>query len=452
MSEPIDLNYRPRGWQKQFHDGVIDKRFAVAIVARQHGKTEAACQEIIHRALTGPEGAAYALVAPYAVQSTRIFWPRLKRLLEPLTRARLVTFSETNKIVTLAGNRRIHCLGCDTESARGLSFRGLVADEYDSLDISIWNSVFLPTLTDAGDDSFVLYIGTLSSAGRLWQLYQDKADDPEWYTQMTRASEAGIMTPDQMERYRTNMGEYAFLREFECDPSPPVAHTVLGDLMEQARREGRITKVPYDADRAVICSWDLGIADSTSIWFCQFYGNQLHMIDYEEYAGIGLDEIIRRIQAKPYNISLQILPHDVQVRDYGTGSARLDLFYAADLDPQPLQRAVVADTLTAARVNLQRTLFDAENCRRGIEALRQASFQVEQRTQTVINKVKHDHHSHGLDSFRYLCQWVQENYPLDGANTADFEVHNTEYSDAPLSPRDYGIDSDSWAPSPHYFE
>lgn len=51
---------------------------------------------------------------------------------------------------------------------------------------------------------------------------------------------------------------------------------------EQIKRENRICKVPHDPNLPIYTSWDLGILDSTAIWFFQIYGKEVRVIDYYE--------------------------------------------------------------------------------------------------------------------------------------------------------------------------
>jgi len=59
--------------------------------------------------------------------------------------------------------------------------------------------------------------------------------------------------------------------------------------MRLAKEEDRVGEVRYDRDKGVVTAWDLGIGDSTSIWFAQYIGTEIHIIDYYEASGVGLD-------------------------------------------------------------------------------------------------------------------------------------------------------------------
>jgi phage terminase large subunit len=413
-NENISLEYKPRPWQQKFHTSAAQKRFALAIVARQHGKTELAVMELIHRALHGPKGVNYGYVCPFAHQTRKVFWPRLKKLLGPLHK--YVSYRETDMICTLPNGAKLYGLGGDNEGARGLTLRGMVIDEFDDLSTEVYQAVLLPTMTSFGDDAFTLFIGTLKQNGKLWELYRTRQDDPGWYVQVTKATEAGLMTDEQLDRYRLEMGDTAFMREFLCDPDAPVSNSVVGDLITQAELSGRIPpSLPLQGVGDVHTAWDLGLRDQTSIWFFQLAGHSIHVIDYQEFAGIGLVEIGNRVRKLYRNYGSAILPHDIAIRDYSTGISRLQTFRDLNIGrPEPLKRAPVEDGLNATRLNIPRCVFAQDKCRDGLSRLRQARYAVDTKTGTVLDKVVHDDSSHALDSFRYLCSWVERKHPSTG--------------------------------------
>ena len=48
----------------------------------------------------------------------------------------------------------------------------------------------------------------------------------------------------------------------------------------------------YDDNLDVETWWDLGLNDSTAIWFVQRYKGEIRLIDYYENAGEGLDHYV----------------------------------------------------------------------------------------------------------------------------------------------------------------
>lgn len=405
----IDLKYTPRPWQKKFHTGVQGKQFGLCIVARQHGKSHLACMEVIHRALSGPPDTDYGFVSPFSSQGRKVAWPRLKTILQPLSK--YCSYRETDLILTLPNNCRIHVLSADNEAARGLSLRGIIFDEFDNLKHEVFRSVFLPTLASF-KDAFSIFIGTLKPNGKLWKLYQERKNDSDWYVQITKASEADCLTPEQLERFELEMGTSHFLREFECDPNAPTENAILGELMDKARVQGRIISLPINPISAKYTAWDLGFRDYTSVWFFQLIGNMIHVFDYQEFTGVGLTEIGHQIRKKYRDFDTAILPHDAANHDIGSGLSRVDIFHELDLGfPDVLTRHNPSESLHSARLNLPRCVFDENRCELGIRRLKNVQYQTDTRTDTILNRAVHNDDSHCFDAFRYGMHWVENRFP-----------------------------------------
>jgi phage terminase large subunit len=64
------------------------------------------------------------------------------------------------------------------------------------------------------------------------------------------------------------------------------------------------------------------VADSTVIWFIQTHGRETRVIDVLKGEGVGLDWYAKELQARNYLWGNHYLPHDVEVRELGTGKSR----------------------------------------------------------------------------------------------------------------------------------
>ena len=49
---------------------------------------------------------------------------------------------------------------------------------------------------------------------------------------------------------------------------------------QKLEEEGRITNLPYESSLTVDTFWDLGVNDTTAIWFIQQVGTEIRVIDY----------------------------------------------------------------------------------------------------------------------------------------------------------------------------
>jgi phage terminase large subunit len=174
--------------------------------------------------------------------------------------------------------------------------------------------------------------------------------------------------------------------------------------MREAKDQGRIDVVNYETSTGVITAWDLGIGDSTAIWFAQFIGPEVRIIDYYESSGVGLDHYARVLQEKGYTYREHILPHDVRVKELGSGKSRLETLEALGVSPVTIApQLMVDDGIQAARSMLKNCWFDAERCDRGIDALRQYHREYDDNGKVWRSRPSHDWASHGADAFRYLA-------------------------------------------------
>jgi len=101
--------------------------------------------------------------------------------------------------------------------------------------------------------------------------------------------------------------------------------------MAKAEPKGRLTRVPHDPALSVETWWDLGVGDSTAIWFVQRAGLELQFINYYEMSGEGLAHYALVLQTKGYVYSQHIAPHDIEVREFGTGNRRKEQAQASGL-------------------------------------------------------------------------------------------------------------------------
>ena len=186
--------------------------------------------------------------------------------------------------------------------------------------------------------------------------------------------------------------------------------------MREARAEERIREVKYDKSKGVITAWDLGVGDSTSIWFAQMINTEIHLIDYYEGSGVGLEHYARVLQDKGYVYDSHILPHDVRVRELGTGMSRLETL--ADLGIREVEIAPmlnIDDGIQKVRSMLPNCWFDKEKTEKGVDCLVNYSRDWDENGKTWRLRPRHDWASHGADAFRYLAIGYRPNVSDWGA-------------------------------------
>jgi hypothetical protein len=112
-----------------------------------------------------------------------------------------------------------------------------------------------------------------------------------------------VFTSEQLEKIKKEMigahgedlGEALYNQEYLCSFEGAQPGAYYARQMSLALKEGRITEVPWTSGLEVYTFWDLGIDDSTTIWFMQFSGQQVRVIDYYEGTGYGFEHYAKTV-------------------------------------------------------------------------------------------------------------------------------------------------------------
>jgi hypothetical protein len=366
------------------------------------GKTVAAINQLIHSALKcGNDNPRYAYIAPTYGQAKRIAWDYLEQFTRPLD-AKL----NVSELKADFFGRRIQLYGSDNpDSLRGQYFDGVVIDEIADQDPKIWNEIIRPALADR--KGFALFLGTPKGRNHFADFRDRAASSDDWSLLEFKASETGILDPKELESARKEMGDDKYSQEFECSFSAPVTGSYYGELINDLESRSRICPIGYESLATTFCGWDLGMSDSTSIWVAQIASKEVRIIDYHENHGVGLDHYVEWLRDNGYAHAVQILPHDVQVRELGTGKSRKEMLEEAGLEITVAPRLSVADGIQAVRQLLPRCWFNTD-AKQGIDALRNYRREYDEKRAVFYDRPLHDWSSHAADAFRYLAIGLNE--------------------------------------------
>jgi hypothetical protein len=186
-----------------------------------------------------------------------------------------------------------------------------------------------------------------------------------------------------------------------CNFASAAPGVYYGKILAEMRRNMRIRSVPYDPSYPVDTFWDLGIGDSTAIWFRQRVGINWHYIDYYETSGEGLEHYAKVLRDKPYMYGRHVLPHDAAARDLGTGLTRQEFLRKLGITTEIQPRQAVDDRIQATRAILPKSYIDEVKCARGISALEDYQKEWDSKLMMYKSKPLHNWCSHACDSFGY---------------------------------------------------
>lgn len=414
----ISTGYEPRPLQQKIHS--LLRRFNVIVCHRRFGKTVLSINEMVDRGLRNTlKNPQYAYIAPTYGQAKRVAWDYLKEYTKLIPG---VTVNEAELRVDIPrpaqGDRiRFYLLGAENPGTlRGIYLDGALLDEYAEMDPTIWSQVLRPALSDRL--GWVIFIGTPKGMNHFYEIYNTAKTNTDWFTAVYKASETAIIPRTELEMARATMAEEEYEQEFECSFSAALVGAYYGKAMSDVDKEQRITGVAYDPSLPVVTAWDLGVDDSTAIWFAQIAGREIHIIDYLENAGEGLDWYAKELGKKKYHYAKHLLPHDAAAKELGTGKTREETLRSLGLrKTEIVPRQSVEDGINASRLLIAKCWFDNVKCERGINALKNYERKWDTKNKIYQSKPLHNWASHGADAFRTLAMGLNER--SDATNARD---------------------------------
>lgn len=402
----IKIPYSPRPLQMMLHEEMQQKRWAVVVCHRRFGKTVWAINHILRDAILCPKAnPRYAYMAPTYRQAKNVAWDYLKQFAGAIPG---VKFHETELRCDLPTGARISLLGAENpDSLRGIYLDGCVMDEVAQMPENVFPEVIRPALSDR--KGWAAFIGTPKGHNAFYDLYEEASASDDWLCAIYRASETGLLDDEELAAARKTMSEDQYMQEFECSWNANVPGAIYGKELEAAQAEGKITKVPYDPSVRVDTWWDLGVGDSTAIWFTQTIGRAVHVIDFYEARNEGLPHYCKVLVDRKYLYGTHNAPHDIEVRELGSGKSRREVAWDLGLNFRVVPKLPVEDGIHAAQMLIPRLWFDRDACKDGLEALRQYHRAYNERTRSFRATPVHDWTSHAADAFRYLAVGLREN-------------------------------------------
>jgi phage terminase large subunit len=188
--------------------------------------------------------------------------------------------NESELRVDLINGSMIRLYGADNPDAlRGPYLDGVVLDEFADMKPEVWYEVVRPMPADR--QGWATFIGTPKGKNEFWRLYESAKKDPARFHMMLKASESHIIPETELADLRKEMSEDQYQQEFECSFEAAIKGAFYADEMRTMLAEGRICRIEINKDVKTHTAWDLGISDSTAIWFIQCVGRERRLVARE---------------------------------------------------------------------------------------------------------------------------------------------------------------------------
>jgi hypothetical protein len=392
------------------------KKRAIYVWHRRAGKDLLALNRILYSAMFEAVGTYWHIFPSYA-QGAKSVWQETnsegRKYIDYIPQELIAKKNEKELKITLKNGSIYQIVGSDNpDSLRGAGIKGAVFSEYAEQDPRAWGTI-QPMLLE--NNGWAMFNFTPKGQNHAYELYKMAQKMPEvWHSEIKTAEETGVFTSEQLEQVKAEILSEGktldfFNQEFLCSFNNPIEGAYYSKIIDDLDKQGRIGDFPHNPALPVFTFWDLGIGDATTIWFAQFVGNEIRIVDYIEDNNRGLASYIKEVKDKPYIYEQHYAPHDIQIREFTNGKSRLETAYELGLRFMIAPKLSIDDGIDAVRSILPKCFFNEATTRRGLLTLKNYKKEFDNKNNTFKLQPKHDWASHGADAFRYLAVSYREN-------------------------------------------
>ena len=420
MEIKLPYKYEPREYQLPLLQAIDNgyKR-AVAIWNRRSGKDKTLFN-LVAKKMYERIGTYYYFFPTYN-QGKKILWDGRDgngfKFTDHIPEQLRKRTNSTEMLIETLNGSIFQIIGTDNiDSIVGTNPIGCIFSEYSLQNPNAW-SFIRPILAENGGWAVFNYTPRGKNHG--FYLYEFAKNDQNWFCELltvddTKAISKEVLEQERMEIIKEKGDDALFLQEYYCSFDAPLEGSYYGQLLKRAEDEGRMRESLFEQSLKVDTWWDIGVGDSTVIWFTQTYGNEIRIIDYYETNGEGLAHYIGILQQKRekegYIYNSHNAPHDIRVKEFGSGKSRYETAQSLGITFNIVPNISIEDGINAVRTFLNRCYFDKKKCADGINALKCYHKEWDEIRKEFKAKPYHDWSSHASDSFRYLAVGHKNEY------------------------------------------
>lgn len=433
MRQPVEVTihlnkFKPRDYQRPIFKAFFEDRFRrlVIVMCRRAGKDLCTWNIAIREAVSRP--GVYYLVYPTYAQGKKILWSSVtiqgQRFLDYVPKQLVESLNSQEMKIHLTNGSIIQIIGSDNpDRIVGTNPRGVVFSEYALQNPRIY-ALMAPIL--AANKGWAIFQSTPRGKNHFWDLYQLALNSPEWWTcklgldqtkhidpiEIEREIEEGLMSPDLVQQ------------EYYVSFNAGVEGSYYCKYIDRMRLNNQIGVVPWESSFKVHTAWDIGVRDSTSIIFFQCIGQTVRIIDYYEKNKEGLEHYVNHVLSKEYTYGKHIGPHDIEVKEFGSGMTRIDKARQLGINFTVASKLPIMDGIESVRSSLSKIWMDEKKCFKLIRALENYRQEYDAKRQVYKENPLHDKYSHAADAMRYLCVSLPKT--RDGLSADDLDRMRAE--------------------------
>lgn len=401
--------FAPRDYQRPVWNAFVDREVkrGVCVWHRRAGKDKTFVN--IMAAKMAERRGSYFYYFPTGAMGRKVLWEGMDKdglpFLDhfPADFIRNVNQQEM-KFETVTGSL-FRIVGTDRLDVVGTNPVGCVFSETSLQNPLGWDYV-RPILSENG--GWALFNGTPRGKNWFYDLKLMAEANEEWFCQTLTVDDTRAITPEAIEaERRSGMSEEMIRQEYWCDFTAGLPGAIYARLIEQARSDKRIERVPYDGGLPVWTFWDLGAPVNTAVWSVQFVGREIRVLACDTGDDWTTAQRVAMMEGRQWAYAGHILPHDASATQKGGMTYAEELERAGLRNVQVLPRtADIKAGINRLRAMMPSMSFDAVRCKRGIAALEAYHLRFDQKRGMFLDEPEHDWSSHPCDALRYLAEAV----------------------------------------------
>lgn len=431
----IKLNrFKPRDYQLPLMRALEkgDKKRFLCVWARRAGKDVCAFNAILRAALN--KVAVYYYIFPTYSQAKKVIWDSItntgERFLDYIPTELIASKNSQEMKIILKNNSIIQLVGSDNvDSLMGTNPAGVIFSEY-AMQSPLAYQYLRPILL--ANEGWSLFISTPRGKNHFWELYNIATNNPDdWFTSKLSVLDTGHIPIHSIRKEiaEGTMSEDLSQQEYYVSFDLGVEGSYYSKLIDRMRVNGQLSVVPWEPSFKVHTAWDLGVRDMTSIIFFQVAGQVIRIIDCYEKNKEGLEHYVNIINSKPYTYGHHFAPHDIAVKEWGSGLTRIEKAKRLGVTFTVVDNILVEDGIEAVRSTLPKVWIDEKACTPLIKALENYRQEFDVKKQVYKQHPLHDIFSNFADAMRYLALSLPKT--RDGMTPEDLDRirHEALYGD-----------------------
>jgi len=435
LETKIKLNrYQPRPYQIPIIDAIENKGYkrVLAIMPRRSGKDVTGWNLMIRAALS--KVGVYFYCAPTYSQGRKIIWDSITnegvKFLDYIPPELIDRKNDQQMKIHFKNGSLIQVIGSDSydTSLVGSNPRAIIFTEWALSDPRAYQ-FSRPILT--ANEGWALFIGTPRGKNHMWETYQIAKNSNDWFAYKVTIDDTMHIPFSEIERERRSgeMSEDLIQQEYYTSFDMGVEGSYYAKYLDKMRNSGQIGIVPWEPSFPVHTAWDIGVRDSTTIIFYQTIGQVVRIINCYDNSKEGLEHYINHLQSLPYTYGKHFAPHDIAVKEWGSGMTRIEKAKHLGIKFLTVSNLSIMDGIESVRSSFAKMWIDQAACAPLIKALENYRQEYDAIRKVYKAHPLHDNNSHFADGMRYLCLSLPKT--KDGLSAEDLSKRFQEAVNGP---------------------